>query len=126
MGYTSALKAAGIDVLLFKHFGSYQGDWWAKVVVGNETGWIHGSFGSCSECDAFQAEVGYEPFSSKDDPDLTEEERREWEDYDARLKQFGESYISSFVTKEEAIKIASVNLDWDHEAEGMVNFIKNN
>jgi len=32
MSYDEALKAAGAEVLLYESFGSYQGDWWAKVV----------------------------------------------------------------------------------------------
>lgn len=31
MSYENALKAAGAEILEFGQFGSYQGDWWAKV-----------------------------------------------------------------------------------------------
>jgi len=125
--YEEALKAAGIEVILFESFGSYQGDWWAKVKVGNDTGWINGAYGSCSSCDALEAEVGSEPWGSgPDDPNITEEDRLEWQDYKVRLREFGERYMSDLKTKEEALKIASENIEWDLDAEVMVKFIEEN
>ena len=59
MSYQEALEAAGATVHAFEFFGSYQGDWWAKVTYNGETGWVHGSYGSCSGCDAFEAEFGF-------------------------------------------------------------------
>lgn len=56
MGYNFAMEQAGADVLLFKEFGSYQGDWLAKVIYEGKQMWIHGSYGSCSGCDSYQAE----------------------------------------------------------------------
>jgi len=46
MSYQIALEAAGAKILAFKEFGSYQGDWWAKVTYKNEMGWIKGCYGS--------------------------------------------------------------------------------
>lgn len=83
MGYQEALEAAGAEVILFQEFGSYQGTWLAKVNYHGETGWIEGSYGSCSGCDAFEAEFDW---NDKDKPD-----------YQKRLAEFGESYLSSLI-----------------------------
>jgi len=56
MSYKECLELAGAKVLVFENFGSYQGDWWARVNYQGKIGWIHGSFGSCSDCDAFESE----------------------------------------------------------------------
>ena len=56
MSYTVALEAAGATVRAYQEFGSYQGDWWARVVLpdGRE-GWVTSSYGSCSGCDALES-----------------------------------------------------------------------
>ena len=59
-GYAESLKAAGAEVLGFEMFGSYQGSWLALVRVGGALRAIRGYYGSCSGCDAFQDEMGYE------------------------------------------------------------------
>lgn len=83
MGYKSALEAAGCVVHAFENFGSYQGEWLAKVtktVAGQEyTGYVHDWYGSCTMCDSYEAEFGY----SYDDED---------EDYERRLREFGQRY----------------------------------
>lgn len=110
MSYQSAMEAAGAQVHDFEQFGSYQGEWWAFVTYKGVTGWVNGSYGSCSGCDAFEAEFGY---GHEDD-----------EDYIPRLIAFGEGYLDYILTQEEAIKEASRNLEWDTDAEAMVAFIK--
>jgi len=59
MGYFEALEAAGAQVLASQTFGSYQGDWFAKVNYNGSTAWVHGCYGSCSGCDAFCAEFDF-------------------------------------------------------------------
>src|SRR5574340_1404036 len=59
MSYQEAMEAAGAEVVAFEQFGSYQGAWRAKVRYKGETGWVQGSYGSCSGCDAFEAEFGW-------------------------------------------------------------------
>lgn len=59
MSYESALEAAGAKVLAFETFGDYQGTWVAKVEYNGEVGYVEGSYGSCSGCDAFEGEFGY-------------------------------------------------------------------
>lgn len=107
MSYRKALEAAGAEIHEFKEFGSYQGDWWAKVKFKGKSGWVRGSYGSCSGCDAFQAE-----FECDDNPSA------------AQLKRFGLQYLDDVLTQEEAVKEASEHIDWDGEAQAMVDFIK--
>lgn len=79
MGYSSALVAAGCEVLEFEEFGDYQGSWYALVKLNNEIGLVEGNYGSCSGCDEFEAELGY---CDSDKPD-----------YQERLASFGEGYL---------------------------------
>jgi len=109
MGYESAMRAAGANVLAFRHFGSYQGEWWALVEFEGKKGFVSGWYGSCEMCDAFQMEFGY----SYDKPN-----------YEERLAEFGRSYLDNIKTQESAIESASDNLSWDMEAESMVAWLK--
>ena len=111
MGYRSALEAAGAKVLDFEQFGSYQGTWIAHVELDGVRGFVSGSFGSCSYCDAFDAEFGY---SYSDEPD---------ESYDKRLKEFGMSYLEGFRSHQTMLNEAARDLSWDCEAEEMVAFV---
>ena len=113
MGYQEAMEAAGAEVLTFECFGSYQGDWWALVHYQNKKGWVHGCFGSCSGCDAFEAEFGW--FDKEEDPDYIE-----------RLIRFGKAYLEDLYTQEEAEKRASEHLSWDLEAAEVLAFLKKN
>jgi len=100
------MEAAGAVVEIFEEFGSYQGEWWAKVSYGGKIGWVNGSYGSCSGCDAFEAEFGW------DDPS------------DEKLAEFGRGYLDNIMTQDEAIKSASQYIEWDMDAKKMVDFIK--
>lgn len=108
-GYQEALEAAGVTVHAFEQFGSYQGDWIAHVTYGKQTGYIFGSFGSCSGCDAFQAEFG-----------------SRWKDpaTDAQLAAFAAEYLDAIVPFANALVTASVNLSWDFEAKAMVAWVE--
>lgn len=109
MGYKSALEAAGAEVLAFQSFGSYQGDWWALVRVDGVTGWVHGSYGSCSHCDAFEAEFDYDAETKPN--------------YRAALASFGSTYLTHLMTTDAALGEASRDLDWDLDAEYMVGWV---
>lgn len=113
MSYESALNAAGATVLKFEYFGSYQGDWWAKVELNGKTGWINGSFGSCTVCDAYQS---WESEKCGWDREPTPDE----------LKAFGADYLDGFMEQEAAILKASKDLEWDMEAESVVKFLNEN
>ena len=128
MSYQQALEAAGAEVLLFQSFGSYQGDWWAKVNFNNETLWVHGTYGSCSGCDAFQSEFyADEEFcdihyfeTSATCPDCLKRK----EIYNTKLAAFGQTYLNNYTyTQDEAENATKENLDWDSEAPEVYNFI---
>ncbi len=132
MGYSEAMELAGAKVLAYQEFGSYQGDWYAKVSFSGQEFWVHGSFGSCSGCDAFQGEFGY-------GQEKCEEHRYDYTDhrectacastkqaYDRRLAEFGLSYLQSGdMTDAEAIVEATRN-DWDSNSAEMEAFIRQN
>lgn len=110
-GYVKALFAAGVKVIDFEEFGSYQGDWWAEVLFPNgETYFATGSYGSCSGCDAFEAEFGW---SEEDKPD-----------YLHRLKDFGRDYLGNCFTLEQAISEASKYAEWDHDAQEAIAWLE--
>ncbi|WP_329759298.1 hypothetical protein [Stenotrophomonas geniculata] len=110
MSYEQAMEAAGATVLRFEQFGSYQGDWFALVEYDGKTGWVHGCYGSCSGCDAFESEFGW-----------SDHERS---DYQERLADFGTSYLEGLMTQEEALAEASRYIEWDSDAAEMVAFLK--
>lgn len=133
MSYENALQAAGAEVLAFKDFGSHQGEWWAKVRVADRLGWINGSFGSCSGCDAFEAEFGWDDrdycASGKGHYDHDPECKACVEKkaaYDIKLAAFGKQYLEDVRTQEEAEKAASENLSWDSDAQEMLDWVKAN
>jgi hypothetical protein len=115
MSYQTALEAAGAEVHAFDYFGDYQGTWVAKVTYKGETGWIEGSYGSCSGCDAFEAEFGY----SYDDED---------KDYQERLKLFGESYLTVVVPQEQQVatleRQTSDGSYWAGEYQEILEYVK--
>lgn len=134
MSYQKAMEFAGAKVLIFKEFGSYQGEWWAKVEYKGKAGWVNGSYGSCSGCDAFQGEFDTDD-STHEHGEYTyynpmehgfKDGCEKCEDFKNRLLAFGENYLDNILTQNEAEKKASENLDWDDEAEEMVQFIKDN
>lgn len=111
MSYQAALEAAGATVHQFEEFGSYQGDWWARVTYHGELGWVNGSYGSCSGCDAFEAEFGWN-------------EKEDTPEYQAKLAAFGKPYLEGLLNQEQAEKAAAENLSWDSGAQAMVDFVK--
>jgi hypothetical protein len=131
MSYENALKAAGAEIHTFQQFGSYQGEWWAKVTHNGETGWINGSYGSCSGCDAFEGEFGYaecpvlgEKFWKNDEYVYATQD--DVNQFQKRLESFGKVYLDTLLSQEQAESEASRNIDWDGEAESMLNFIRTN
>lgn len=112
MGYKMTLEKAGAEVLAYKTFGDYQGTWLAFVKYNNQVGIVGGSYGSCSGCDAFEAEFVYsfdEPkkYKSKYYKDYTLDEEITKEDYDQyytdldkKYAEFGKKYLGDIQTKE--------------------------
>lgn len=132
MSYEQALEAAGAKVCAFESFGSYSGDWWALVEFNGARGWVNGYFGSCSGCDSFEAEFGYadekcseHTFNSKSPKDC-EACADAAQKYAQRLKDFGADYLGNILTQSEAEAEASKNLEWDGDAQAMLDWIKAN
>lgn len=102
MGYSLALESAGAKVLDYEQFGDYQGSWIAKVSYKGAVGYIRGFYGSCSGCDAFEAEFD---FSCCDEHgDIWYEEAVEnsascvyCKNYVDRMIKFGEGYLTGGV-----------------------------
>ncbi len=106
-GYRKALECAGVDVLEYEEFGSYQGDWLARVrFPSGDSYYVSGSYGSCTGCDAFEAEFGYIDNEPQD-----------------QLSAFGRCYLTNCMTYDEARAEASKNLSWDREAQHMVDWL---
>jgi len=108
MGYKESLEKAGAVVHDFKEIGSYQGTWGAIVDYAGKKALVTGSFGSCSVCDAFEAEFGYgQKVHEKDGKyyddywdEITKEEfDAKQNDYDKRLSEFGSSYLHTLQDK---------------------------
>lgn len=114
MSYEQSLVAAGAQVLAFESFGDWQGSWVALVDYRGERGWVQGSFGSCSECDSFEAEFGW----GFDEDTETEVQ------YQARLASFGESYLGGLQTTEQVLAWFEECSDWDTDAEDAVLWIR--
>lgn len=132
MSYENALEAAGAKVIAFEEFGSYQGDWYALVEYNGEIGWVNGSYGSCSGCDAFEAEFGFSGYSGGDsfwDYEIdqcrapTDADRAA---YQAKLADFGKTYLDGMMTQEQAEQAVSQYMEWDSEAPAMLLFIRKN
>lgn len=132
MGYCESMELAGATVHAFENFGSYQGDWWAKVTYRGVDGFVHGAFGSCSGCDSFQAEFDCEGHECGDDKyftpawnlDRLSESCEKCQDVKRRMAEFGESYLDGIMSYDEAIAKASENLEWDMDAKEMVEWLE--
>jgi len=132
--YATALEAAGATVLAFQSFGSYQGDWWAKVRFEDKTVWVHGYYGSCSGCDSFNAEFTWE--GDKCDEHAYNDAAAAMcldcqaaaQKYADNLARFGARYLepSEVLDQAAAEKKVSENLDWDLDAVDMLKWIQQN
>lgn len=130
MGYAESIEANGLKVVEFKEFGSYQGTWIAKLDDGRV---IEGSYGSCSGCDAFQAEFD----SYGDTEDHIHDGKAEsyyspeyqgavagcakCDDFQRRLKTFGSSYAAGAIPLAQLIEIyekkVTSDYSWDDDKE---------
>ena len=129
MSYEAALKAAGMKVLRFENFGSYQGDWYAEVLYDGEHGFIHGSFGSCSSCDSFEAEFGhvdtecdYHQRNYKSAGEYCAECQLKRNEYNDRLADFGRGYLP-VLSLEQVLEPVRQNLSWDSDAENVLRWL---
>lgn len=139
MGYRSSLASAGATVFVFENFGSYQGDWYAKVLFKGELGWVSGSFGSCSGCDAFEGEFGWsdeDEFCAEHVHEYGPDRGKNRENcvdcqalvgtYQKRLAEFGLTYLTDIQTQEQVESYAEKNIEWDSDAVEMLQWLKDN
>ena len=113
MSYKSALIAAGAEVLNFEYFGSYSGQWFAKVRYNGETGWIQDWYGSCTYCDAFQSE-----FEGINGDAMTEEE------YNNNLVAFGKRYLNNILPADHYLPKLDEDAEYDDDAERAAEWIR--
>lgn len=135
MGYKLALEMAGATVHVFEEFGSYQGDWLAKVTYKSKTGWINGWYGSCSGCDAFQAEFdvvstghGNHGMATYHDPlweDDFQDDCEECQELKKALAEFGTGYLKDMQTQKEIEHyLEGEASDWDLTHDDMLRFVR--
>jgi hypothetical protein len=112
MSYQSALEAAGCEIIDMIHTGCYQGEWYAVVKYEGDIGVVTGSYGSCSVCDSFEAEFDY-----CDD---------EKDDYQERLKSFGETYLPPLPVDHEIEQLTKrlEEYNWRDEREALDFLLK--
>lgn len=103
-GYIRAIRAAGYEVIDYEEFGSYQGDLLVFVRKNGKHGFILESYGSCSGCDAFQAEV------RNDTPE--------------EIKEFSIRYEDTMQSYDQALAYAKKHEQWDAEAKEMISWIQ--
>jgi len=129
-----ALEATAAIVLYYEAFGSYQGDWVAFIHYDGQLGVVVGSYGSCSGCDAFEAEFGgghgvandeeYEYHAWNQNKPGCEECEKEAQ----KLVDFGKSYCEfALVTLEEVdqkMGRASDDEEWDSDSGEVAKLLK--
>lgn len=106
MSYRKALELSGAKIFEFEEFGTYSGDWYALIEYNGVIGIVRGNYGSCSGCDSFLAEFGYD------------------EPTDSALVAFSLSYLDNIISVEEAIVLARPSSEWDMEANDVLNWLE--
>jgi hypothetical protein len=111
MSYEDALKATGAKVLKFGEWGDYQGTWIAKVEIEGQVHYVKGEYGSCSGCDAFEAEMPWDNTSEK---------------YKVKLVEFGKELLDPdlLYTREELLKKFTEQASWDLSADDLVEWLE--
>lgn len=98
----------GVTEVEAKYYGSYQGEFLCRIVYNGEILYIHDWYGSCSGCDAFEAEFAWSSSKTK-----------------KNLINFAKSYIGAALPKEKMIKYLEHELDeWDTEKREMLQDLK--
>ena len=133
--YEMALRFAGAKVIAYEEFGSYQGDWFAKVEYKNQIAWVWGRYGSCSGCDAFEADLGYGNEHEHADGKYISTYNFEKDQLDdcvecqslkAKIVKFGLPYLDDLLTFEDIFVKASEDIEWDMEAKEMIDWLNKN
>lgn len=128
MSYETALKEAGAVVHAMRSFGSYQGNWFAFITYGKETGWVEGWYGSCDHCDSFQREFGdcskfCEDHRYNENPVSCEKCEEKKIEYAYRLAEFGRVYCEGVNSSERIVERLRTESDWDGESQDALQWI---
>lgn len=130
MSYEKCLELAGATVHDSRHFGSYQGEWIAVVTFEGHYGFVWDYFGSCTGCDAFEAEFSGTSHDHKNPSEywyVYNDFRVGCPECDAvreRMRDFGRGYLEGILSYEQARERASKNIEWDAEAKDMLRFVE--
>ena len=125
--YDGCLSAAGAMVHEFERFGSYQGQWIADVTLPDgRRGFIVGYYGSCSGCDAFEAELGYD-FHACDGAKEYSYEKVEGctqcAAFTEKKRKFGEAYFSDLKDREATLAGLQEDSRWNSEAREIIAWV---
>ena len=127
--YETCLSAAGATVHAIEYMGSYQGIWIADATLPDgRRGFINGYYGSCSGCDALQAELDYNfhVCVGADDGDYhTEipgcptcaENLRQ-------MQEFGARYFDDLKTRDETLDELRKDAEWSSDASEAITWIE--
>lgn len=128
--YSDCLKMAGAEVLAYETFGSYQGDWLAKVRFEGKEGFIKGSYGSCSGCDYLQAEMPSGHDEGHDDEYVWELDEAVKRPGCAKCQRMvsvavaiGKDYLDQIIDPARMIAKVSENIEWDMSAKELVRWV---
>jgi len=114
--YEDILHRIYDEVLFYNEYGSYQGDWLAKVKKGDEEFWLWGWYGSCSGCDWFLAETNYPWLRDLEDTNFDDFFEKVKEETKRLIKSFVDNYEADKFTKEELITNLENKLkEWDDD-----------
>lgn len=114
--YEDIIRRIYDEVLFYKEYGSYQGDWLAKVKKGDEEFWLWGWYGSCSGCDWFQGEANYPQYWDFEDSDFDCFFEKVKKETKRLIKLFVDDYDANKFTKEELMTYLENTLkEWDDD-----------
>jgi len=111
--YEDCFKAyPDTKVLEAKYYGSYQGEFLCKIIHKGEAFYIHDWYGSCSGCDSFQAEFGFQWDGSPED----------------KVIQFAKPYIESALPRDKMLAFLKKEIaddPWGGEKKEMLADMEN-
>jgi hypothetical protein len=131
-GYIDTLEKAGATVLDNGQWGDYQGTWLAKVRYQDEFIFVGGNYGSCSGCDAFQAEFDFTYHEHEDESYYNPHDNGYKEGCDqcqeAKRKyvEFGESYLRNPYDYNKLVEETKADMEWDMEAKEKLDWLERN
>jgi hypothetical protein len=134
--YKKSLELAGANILEFERFGRHGWRWAAKIECDGIAGWVIGSEGTCSCCDAFLSEFEFSTHGCYPCPDQCDDYyspiSNNWDFRDgckecqymkSKIAEFGKRYIGHVLSQEYAEAVTKEDADWCDDAQEMLDFI---